>query len=181
DFIAVAIEEGDGELGFLQPIVVGGFTEGGDRERQQDHQAAAAQGETFRQRFDETPAPPASDMEAVPQHCEALLKLGPPVLGLVHPESDARVELEQEAGQPYLPAHPIVALEGVAQRFPQGRSITPAGRSRPAVTASLNRSRGSKLWRDGQKMNANTQAMPAWMPIPPPARRACGEALPHEH
>jgi hypothetical protein len=29
-------------------------------------------------------------------------------------------------------------------------------------------------------MNANTQAMLAWMPIPPPARRACGEALPHE-
>jgi len=22
--------------------------------------------------------------------------------------------------------------------------------------------------------------MLAWMPIPPPARRACGEALPHE-
>src|SRR6516165_4991110 len=35
-FIAIAVEEGDGELGLLQPIVVGGFTEGRDRERQQD-------------------------------------------------------------------------------------------------------------------------------------------------
>jgi len=34
-FIAVAVEEGDRELGLLQPIVVGGFTEGRDRERQQ--------------------------------------------------------------------------------------------------------------------------------------------------
>src|SRR5207244_1326701 len=31
DFVAVAIEEGDGELGLLQPIVVGGLTESGDR------------------------------------------------------------------------------------------------------------------------------------------------------
>src|SRR5262249_34958741 len=124
--------------------------------------------------------PTARGGERGNEHCEGLVKLAPPGLGLVHPEVDARVEIEQEAPQPYLPAHPIVALEGVAQRFPQGRNITPAGRSRPAVTASLNRSRGSKLWRDGQKMNANTQAMLAWMPIPPPARRACGEALPHE-
>src|SRR5215831_2508479 len=116
DFIAVAIEEGDGELGFLQPIVVGSFTEGGDRERQQDQQAAAAQGETLRQRFDEAPTPPASDMEAVHEHGEALIKLAPPGLGLIHPEVDARVEIEQEAPQPYLPLQPVVVLEEVAQR-----------------------------------------------------------------
>src|SRR5262249_56290265 len=34
-FIAIAVEEGDRELGLLQPIVVGGFTEGRDRQRQQ--------------------------------------------------------------------------------------------------------------------------------------------------
>src|SRR5258705_11807585 len=28
------------------------------------------------------------------------------------------------------------------------------GRGRPAVSASFNRSRGSKLWRDGHKMNS---------------------------
>src|SRR5215510_11500374 len=121
-------------------------------------------------------------MEAVHEDREALVELAPPGLGLIHPEVDACIEIEQEAPQPYLPLQPVVVLEEVAQReVPQGRSISPAGRSRPAVTASLNRSRGSKLWRDGQKMNANTQAMPAWMPIPAPARRACGEALPHEH
>src|SRR5262245_5668035 len=179
-FIAVAVEEGDRELGLLQPIVVGGFPEGGDRERQQDQQAAVAQGEALRQRFDETPAPPASDMEAVHQYGEALVKLAPPGLGLVHPEVDARIEIEQEAPQLYLPAHPMVALERVAQRFPQGRSITPAGRNRPAVTASLNRSRGSKLWRDGQKMNARTWAVLAWTPVRPPARRACVRHFPYE-
>src|SRR5262249_61030671 len=99
-------------------------------------------GETLRQRFDEAPAPPPSDMEAVHQHGEALVKLAPPRLGLIHPEVDARIEIEQEAPQPSLPVHPVVALEGVAQReFPQGRSISPAGRSRPAITATLNRSR----------------------------------------
>src|SRR5215469_16000608 len=118
DFIAVAVEEGDRELGLLQPIVVGGFPEGGDRERQQDQQAAAAQGETLRQRFDETPAPPPSDMEAVHQHGEALVKLAPPGLGLIHPEVDARIEIEQEAAQPYLPLGAFLnVVEQVAQGF----------------------------------------------------------------
>src|SRR5207245_10828003 len=152
-----AVEPSDGELGRLSPIVGGGFTERGDRERQQEQQAAVAQREALRQWLDETPAPPARDMEAVHEHGEALVELAPPGLGLIHPEVDARIDIEQEAAQPCLPVHPVVALEGVAQReFPQGRSISPAGRSRPAVTVTFNRSRGSKLWRDGQKMNANT-------------------------
>src|SRR5262245_9604836 len=83
DLVAVTIEEGDGELGFLQPVVVGGFTKGGDGERQQDNQAAIAEGEAFRQRLDEIPAPPAGDMEAVHEDREALVKLAPPGLGLV--------------------------------------------------------------------------------------------------
>src|SRR5262249_8843737 len=153
DFIAVAVEEGDRELGLLQPIVVGSFTEGGDRERQQDQQAAAAQGETLRHRFDETPAPPSSDMEAVHQHGEALVKLAPPRLGLIHPEGDARIEIEKDAPQPLLPVHPVAAWEGVAKgKSPKSQTLSPEGRTPPAFTATLNRSRGSKLWRDGQKM-----------------------------
>jgi len=55
-------------------------------------------------------------MEAIHEHGEALVKLATPGLGLVHPEVDARIEIEQEASQPYLPARPAVALEEVAQR-----------------------------------------------------------------
>src|SRR5262249_26254068 len=92
-------------------------TEGGDRERQQEQQAAVAQREALRQRFDEAPAPPASDMEAVHEHGEALVKLAPPGLGQIHTEVDERVEIEQEAQQPCLPVQPVFALEEVAQGF----------------------------------------------------------------
>ena len=132
DLVAVTIEEGDSELGFFQPVVVGGFTEGGDGERQQDQQAAIADGEGLRQRLDEIPAPPPGDMEAVHEDGEALVKLAPPGLGLVQPEVDAGIEIEQEALQPDLPADPILAaLEEIAQDFPLSRSLPAAGRPRP--------------------------------------------------
>ena len=80
DFVAVAVEESDGEFGFLQPIVVRGLAEGRDREREHHHQAAGAERERLRQRLDEIPTPPARDMEAVHEYREALIKLAPQVL-----------------------------------------------------------------------------------------------------
>jgi len=59
---AVAIQEGDRELGFLQPILVRGLAKGRNREGQQQHEAAAAQRGHFREWLDEQPAPPAGDM-----------------------------------------------------------------------------------------------------------------------
>src|SRR5215813_6117681 len=127
-FVAIAVEERDGEFGFLQPVIVGGFTEGWDRQRQQDHGAGIAEGETFRERLDEIPAPPAGDMETVHEDREAFVKLASPGLGLVQPKVDAGIEIEQKALQPDLPADPILAaLEQVAQGFPlvRGRVESP--------------------------------------------------------
>ena len=66
DLVAVAVEEGDGELGFLQPVVVGGLAERRDRERQHQHQAAGAERRHLRERLDQQPAPPAGDVERGP-------------------------------------------------------------------------------------------------------------------
>src|SRR5262249_40905490 len=93
---------------------------------------------------------------------------------------DARIEIEQEAPQPYLPTRPVVALEQVAQRGSLGAE---ASRRQDAAAQplpqSLNRSRGSKLWRDGQKMNANGRAMLRRTPVHPPGRQACVGENPH--
>ena len=53
DLVAVAVEEGDGELGLLQPVLVGGFAERRDRERQHDDQPAEAERGAFGQRLDQ--------------------------------------------------------------------------------------------------------------------------------
>ena len=78
DLVAVAVEEGDRELGFLQPVVVGGLAEGRDRERQHQDQPAGAERQPLRDRLDQVPAPPAGDVEAVHEGGEALVKLAPP-------------------------------------------------------------------------------------------------------
>ena len=75
DRIAVAVEERHREIGFLQPVVVGGFAKRGDRERQHQDQPAEADGGGFRQRLDEDPALPAADIEAVHEGRVALVEL----------------------------------------------------------------------------------------------------------
>src|SRR5262245_6219204 len=150
DFVTIAVQEGYRELGLFEPVVIRGFTEGGDGERQHDQQAPIAQGQALRQRLHERPAPPARDMEPVHQDGEALVKLPSPGLGLVQAEVDPGIEIEQEAAQPDLPADPIVAvLEEVAQDsgFPRSGRIAPAGRALNHLAQSSTRSRGSKLWR----------------------------------
>ena len=65
DLVAVAVEERDGEFGFLQPVFVRGLAERGDGKRQHEQEAAGAKRRRFRQRLDDEPAPPAGDMETV--------------------------------------------------------------------------------------------------------------------
>src|SRR5262245_65177206 len=48
DFVAVAVEERDGELGFLQPVVVRGLAEGGNRQRRHGDEPAHPQRGGFR-------------------------------------------------------------------------------------------------------------------------------------
>ena len=71
---AVAVEEGHREVGLLQPVVIGGFAERRDRQRQHQDQAAEADGGGFRQRLDEHPALPAADIEAVHEGRVALVE-----------------------------------------------------------------------------------------------------------
>ena len=97
DLVAVAVEERHRELGLLQPVVVGGLAERGQRQRQQHDEAAGAHGGGLRQRLDEHPAPPAADVEAVHEHGEPLPELARPAPGLEQEVVEARVEIEQEA------------------------------------------------------------------------------------
>ena len=75
DRIAVAVEEGHREVGFLQPVFVGGFAERRHGKRQQQDQAAEPDGGGFRQRLDEDPALPAADIEAVHEGGVPLIEL----------------------------------------------------------------------------------------------------------
>jgi hypothetical protein len=102
DLVAVAVEEGDGELGFLEPVLVRGVAERRDRERQQHHEAAGAQRRPLGKDFDRD-APPASDVEPVHEGREALVVFPRPGPGAEHRRIDARIEVEQEALKPRLP------------------------------------------------------------------------------
>src|SRR5258708_19692078 len=73
DFVAVAVEKGHCEFGLLEPVVVRSFTESGDREGQHDQEARIAQRHPLLDPFYETPAPPPTTIEPLPQHPESLL------------------------------------------------------------------------------------------------------------
>jgi hypothetical protein len=62
DLVAVAIEEGDGEIALAAPVA-GGDLEGRHGQREQQDDAAGAHGKTFAQHLDNA-APPAGDAEA---------------------------------------------------------------------------------------------------------------------
>ena len=109
DFVAVAVEEGDGEIGFLQPVVVGGLAESRNREYQQQEQSAGAERRHFRQWLDQHPTPPAGDVEAIHGRGEALIEFPRPLAGLKDRKIDAGVDIEQ---QPLELGPPVVARIG---------------------------------------------------------------------
>ena len=135
DLGAVAVEEGDRELGFLEPVVVRGLTEGRDRERQHQQQPAGAERQPLRDRLDHDPAPPAGDVEAVHDGGEALVQLAPPGARLVDAEIDARVEIEQDAAGARPPGFRIAAFaKEIAHLFPSRGSNV--GTAKPAAGAA---------------------------------------------
>ena len=78
DLVAVAVEEGDRELGLLQPVVVGGLAE-----RRAPPAPASAPGRRRRAwrpptAVSTSPAPPAGDVEAVHEGGEPLVDLAQP-------------------------------------------------------------------------------------------------------
>ena len=103
DRIAVAVEEGHREIGFLQPVVVGGFAERRHGKRQHQDQAAEPDGGGFRQRFDEDPALPAADIEAVHEGGVPLIELAHALAGREQRRVDARVEIQHPVPDFLLP------------------------------------------------------------------------------
>src|SRR6516165_9099585 len=114
--VAVAVEEGDSELGLLEPVVILRLVKSGQRKCQHDNQTAHAERHGFGQRFDKIPASPAGDMEPVHELGEAFVKLATPGLCLVKAEVDARIEIEKEPPQPRLPGAAVLVIgEEIAQ------------------------------------------------------------------
>ena len=114
DRIAVAIEERHREIGFLQPVLVGGFAERRLCQRQQEDETAEAQGCSFRQRLDDDPALPMADIEAVHEGGEALIKF--PRAGRRGEQGriDARIEIQQDMPDSLLPiGGQVVAHQGL--------------------------------------------------------------------
>ena len=103
DRIAVAIEKRHREIGFLQPVFVGGFAKRRNRQRQHQDQTAEPEGGGFRQRFDEDPAFPAADIEAVHEGRVALIELARAHIGREQRGIEARVQIQTEMIDPPFP------------------------------------------------------------------------------
>ena len=103
DRIAVAVEKRHREIGFLQPVVVGGLAKCRHRQRQHQHQADEPDGRSLRQRFDEDPAFPAADIEAVHEGREPLIELARALAGGEQRRVDARIEIQHPVPDLLLP------------------------------------------------------------------------------
>jgi len=102
ELVAVAVEEGDGELLLLDPVLVGGLAEGGDGEREHEDGADAAEREALRHRLDREPLD-ARDIEAVHEGGEIVVARAQIHAAREQRMVDARVEVEEplaEAAQP---------------------------------------------------------------------------------
>src|SRR5206468_2030171 len=131
DRIAVAVEELHREVGFLQPVVIGGFAERGDRQRQHHDQPAEADGGGLRKRLDEDPALPAADIEAVHEGGVALVQFAQALARREQRRIDARVQIQKEVPDLLLP----VWRYDLAHRDPWSfETLThPAGRYRDVM------------------------------------------------
>ena len=150
DLVAVTIEEGDRQLGFLQPVIVRCFAKRRDRQRQHHHQADGAERGAFGDQLVE-PAPPAGDVEAVHEGREALIGLAQAGEAAENAEIHPRIERQQE---PLDPGFPLLG-EGVAQGA-AARKVPPGGppdRNVLADRATRGQCRGSEL--NSGKVNGN--------------------------
>src|SRR5262249_21395154 len=144
DLIAVAVEKGDGELGLLQPVVLGGLAERRQGERQHEHKTAESQREPFRDRLDQGPAPPTRAMKPVPGPRVALVELAPRGPRQVRAEIDARMEVEIIRARPRLPMlRVLIVVEQVAQHHQSScaRAALLADPTRPYHCLDVTRAR----------------------------------------
>ena len=164
DLVAVAVEEGDRQFRFLQPVVVRGLVERRHRQRQHQHGAGGAQGGAFRHELVER-APPAGDVEAVHEGGEALVALARAGAAAEDAGIDPGVEPEHQLLEIGLP----VLGEQVAQGF--GRSSRKgAARLRPTTGADDRPAAKRQFSR-----SARLRPMPAGWLTAPKVNGNCGE------
>ena len=96
DLVALAVEEGDGEIVLRAPVALG-FLEGGQGERQHDDAAGRTHGEAFAEQL-EAGALPAGEAEAAEEDGERFPDLAGLEAGLVERRIDPRVDRHQARG-----------------------------------------------------------------------------------
>ena len=123
----------------------------------------------MRERFDEQPAPPARNMEAIHDDGEPLIELASPGPGLIDAEVEARIEIEQDPAQPRRPTvFALVVVKEIAHSY-LSRHVSLAARDRAGETDSsrlgpcLSRSDWAGLWRNSHKVNGKDRIGP-WVP-----------------
>ena len=109
--LAVAVEEADGEILLLQPVV-GGLLHGERRQREHQHGACRAHGQALAGALHEQ-APPAPDAEAIHEAAERIPTVAGPLAALVHRVVDPGIEREHGALQPPLPTRAMQIVEHV--------------------------------------------------------------------
>lgn len=149
DRVAVAVKEGDGEVGLLQPIFVGGLAEGGDGEREQQDHAAEADRCGLRQRFDEHPALPPPDIEAVHEGRVALIEFADALARGEQRGVDARIEVQEEIPDPGLPMrwYDLAHLE--PSRLGSKAFKHPAGAASRRLAGMLRQTQGARFASEG--------------------------------
>ena len=103
DRIAVTVEKAHREIGFLQPVLVGGFAEGRHRQRQHQDQAAETESGGFRERLDEYPTLPAADVKAVHEGRIPLIEFAGAFTGREQRRIDARVQIQHPVPDLFYP------------------------------------------------------------------------------
>ena len=96
DLVAVAVEEGDGEIALVAPVAAG-FVESRHSQRQHQHRAGRAHRGAFAQQLGHRPAP-AADAEAPEEDGERFPDLAGLEATLVERRIDPRVDCQQPAG-----------------------------------------------------------------------------------
>ena len=113
DLVAVAVEEGDGELRLLEPVVVRGLAERRHGERQHQNGAGGAERGAFRDDFVEG-ARPAGDVEAVHEGGKPLIALAQVGIAAEQPGIDAGVEAQHQLLDFRLPIGRKKVAQGVS-------------------------------------------------------------------
>ncbi|CEG08486.1 hypothetical protein BN961_01902 [Afipia felis] len=135
DRIVIAVEEGDREVRLLQPVLVGGLAEGGDGEREHQNAAGQANRRHLRQRFDEHPALPAADIEAVHERRIALIEFAQATARGEQRGIETRIEVQKEIPDPL---HPLAGYDLAHQNFLNRRSRPWFARTLAAAMARTN-------------------------------------------